>query len=100
VVASFLFLVIFDVDSLAALFFLVVLAKVLLIFILVVWLQTALRLEVLLSSVSALSTEASPCLAHFIEEIIACALLALATGLRIIIVVKDFFVLGPFLVQL
>lgn len=100
-VASLLFLIILDVDSLAALFILVVLAQILLILVLVVWLQASLSLEVLLSSlVAAFSSKSSPGFTHLIKEVVTATGLALATWLRIIVVIEDLFVLRSLLIQL
>ncbi len=100
-VASLLFLIILDVDSLAALFILIVLAQILLILVLVIWLQASLSLEVLLSSlVAAFCSKSSPSFTHLIKEVVTTTGLALATWLRIIIVIEDLFILRSLLIQL
>ena len=100
-VASLLFLIILDIDSLAALFILVVLAQILLILVLVVWLQASLSLEVLLSSlVATFSSKSSSGFTHLIKEVVTTTGLAFATWLRIIVVIEDLFVLRSLLIKL
>ena len=101
VVTSLLFLIVLDIDALAALFFLAVFAEILLILVLVVWLQTALRLKVLLASaVASFSSESSSGFTHLIEEVVSATGLALAAWLRIVIIIEDLFILRALLVQL
>jgi hypothetical protein len=102
VITALLFLIILYVDTLASFFFLIVLAKVLIILVLVVRLEAAFRLEVLLpaSCVAALSTEPSPRLAHLIEQVVAPARLALASRLWVVVIVEYLLILRSLLIQL
>ena len=101
VITALLFLVVLDVDSLASFFFLVVFTQVLIILVLVLRLQSALGLEVLLATlVASFGAEASPCLAHLIEQIVAAARLALAPWLWVVVVVEYLLVLRSLLIQL
>jgi hypothetical protein len=100
VITALLFLIILYVDTLASFFFLIVLAKVFIILVLVVRLQTSLCLEIFLASAVTLSAKPSPSLAHFIEEIVTATRLALSSRLRVIIIIKYLLVLSSLLVQL
>lgn len=100
-ITALLFLIIFDVDTLATFFLLIVLAEVLIILVLVLRLQTPFRLEVLLpAGVTPFRAEASPGLAHLIEQVVTPARLALPPWLWVVVIVEYLLVLGPLLIQL
>ena len=69
-ITALVLLIVLDVDSLAALFFLVVIADVLILLVVVIRLQPALLPQVLLLSGAALGPEASARLPHLIKQVV------------------------------
>ncbi len=99
-VTALVLFIILDVDTFASLFFLLVVADVFILLVVVLRLQSALRLEILLLACASLRTESSSGLSHLVKQVVTAAGFALASWLGVVVVVKDLFVFSAFLVHL
>lgn len=99
-VTALLFLIILDIDPLAAFLLLIVLSEVLLVLVLIIRLQSPFSLKVLLPLCASLGAESGARLTHLVKQVVTATRLALAAGLWVIVIVEDLFVLCALLVQL
>lgn len=99
-VTALVLFIVLDVDTFAALFFLLIVADVFILLVVVLRLQSALRLEILLLACASLRTESSSGLSHLVKQVVTAAGFALASWLGVVVVVEDLFVFSAFLVHL